>query len=328
METIIKYCIRICHVLIFIGLVYFGYQTITNIGIILLYLAFIKIRINILYLCRSTYYRKNILITGCDSGFGYDMARKLSLSHVVFATCLRDESITEHHKWAKENQLEKNLHAIKMDVCNEDDINNVEQEIGIYCNHLDIIICNAGVYHKGFRVSDTKLNSYHHTILVNYLGAVAVVKKFETWLDNSKIIFISSCMGRNSIFGCSAYSASKMALEGFADSLRQEWKDRNSVYIIEPGCHNTGLIDEVIDSFKFITKSIKIKIKNDYLKLICGKPEAITSVIETILYCPTFILPSRFVVGLDAFIWCYIFPGCLPDFIVDFIVGIGKSILI
>ena len=55
---------------------------------------------------------KFVFITGCDSGFGLNTAKKLdSLGFTVIATCLTDEG-----KQTLRESCSKNLHVIKMDV--------------------------------------------------------------------------------------------------------------------------------------------------------------------------------------------------------------------
>ena len=60
---------------------------------------------------------------------------------------------------------------------------------------------------------------------LNFLGGVNVTKAaLKRMKENNKgrIVFISSQAGQVGVFGYTAYSASKFALRGFAESLQME----------------------------------------------------------------------------------------------------------
>lgn len=60
---------------------------------------------------------------------------------------------------------------------------------------------------------------------LNFLGGVNVTKAaLKEMKDNNggRIVFISSQAGQVGVFGYTAYSASKFALRGFAESLQME----------------------------------------------------------------------------------------------------------
>lgn len=60
---------------------------------------------------------------------------------------------------------------------------------------------------------------------LNFLGGVNVTKaalKGMKDINGGRIVFISSQAGQVGVFGYTAYSASKFALRGFAESLQME----------------------------------------------------------------------------------------------------------
>lgn len=63
---------------------------------------------------------------------------------------------------------------------------------------------------------------------LNFLGGVNVTKaalKGMKDINGGRIVFISSQAGQVGVFGYTAYSASKFALRGFAESLQMEVLD-------------------------------------------------------------------------------------------------------
>lgn len=89
---------------------------------------------------------------------------------------------------------------------------------------LDILVNNAGITHPGYlhEISDDVFESM---MRVNYFGTVhmtrALLKHFMTQRSGN-ICNVSSLLGYLGIFGYTAYAASKFAIVGFSDCLRQE----------------------------------------------------------------------------------------------------------
>jgi len=66
----------------------------------------------------GNYSDRYILVTGCDSGFGHELAKRLdSLGCHVFAGCLTEKGETELRK-----KCSARLHAISLDVAKHDSV--------------------------------------------------------------------------------------------------------------------------------------------------------------------------------------------------------------
>ena len=62
--------------------------------------------------------RKAVLITGCDSGFGYELAKKLDAQGLrVFAACLTSEGEAK-----LKNECSQELRTLKLDVTDSSDV--------------------------------------------------------------------------------------------------------------------------------------------------------------------------------------------------------------
>eukprot|EP00111_Clytia_hemisphaerica_P020002 TCONS_00058977-protein len=73
----------------------------------------------------STKVRKNILVTGCDSGFGLQTALELSESNcLVFASCLTQDGVDMLQNDARFQGM-----AFIMDVTKEDDVQKAKKII-------------------------------------------------------------------------------------------------------------------------------------------------------------------------------------------------------
>jgi short-subunit dehydrogenase len=89
---------------------------------------------------------------------------------------------------------------------------------------VDLLFCVAGTIHTG-AFQDSDLDDIEHVMRVNYWGTVNAVKATLPQLVASgrgHVITVSSAFGLLAIPRYSAYCASKFAVRGFSDALRQE----------------------------------------------------------------------------------------------------------
>ena len=88
---------------------------------------------------------------------------------------------------------------------------------------LDVLIHNAGVAYPG-RVAESTVDEWRASMQVNVVGAVALTLALLPALRaaGGHVVFINSGAGINASPGLASYSASKFALRGFADSLRND----------------------------------------------------------------------------------------------------------
>ena len=91
---------------------------------------------------------KNIVITGASSGFGAMTARALAdAGHTVYAGMRHPESsnaaaVEDLDAYAKEQSV--NLHAVAMDVTEQDMVNAAIAQIIDETGRLDVVVHNAG----------------------------------------------------------------------------------------------------------------------------------------------------------------------------------------
>ncbi|XP_035205438.1 D-beta-hydroxybutyrate dehydrogenase, mitochondrial-like [Stegodyphus dumicola] len=187
-------------------------------------------------------FRKAVLITGCDSGFGFSIAKRLNKAGFqVFAACL-----SPLQGGGKELNDLPNLHCLKMDVTELDDINLAYEFV---LEHLDqnelwAVINNAGIGNAS-PIEIVTMSSIEEVVNVNLLGMIRVTKTFLPLLrkSNGRVINIASIAGRLVMPGFVPYSVSKHALIAFSDGLRLEvQKFGVSVVTIEPWAYRCFFI--------------------------------------------------------------------------------------
>ncbi|GAV06156.1 hypothetical protein RvY_16184 [Ramazzottius varieornatus] len=191
---------------------------------------------------------KAVLITGCDSGFGFETALRLYCGGFhVFAGCL-DSEINGGATLAKVDGSQR-LVPLTLDVTNQEHVNKALETVtsGLATHNLELwaIINNAGVV-TFCELELCSLDTVSKILEVNTLGAIRVTQKFLPLLRQSqgRLIMISSLAGKLAYPGLIAYCMSKHALVALADGLRQELKKWNiSVSTILCTGYRTRMLD-------------------------------------------------------------------------------------
>jgi PREDICTED: similar to GA11371-PA len=173
---------------------------------------------------------KVVLITGCDSGVGLEMAKYLyQLGFIVFASFFMPNS----YGYCKLNSLIQNaeqarLHLLLLDVTNQAIIDNSRKIIEAYLKKYNIqglwaLINNAGTCVFG-EFDWYTWDQIEKQIEVNLIGLIKVTQSFIPLIIEAKgrVINISSVNGIHSYPGVSIYSATKFGVHGFTDAIRLE----------------------------------------------------------------------------------------------------------
>ena len=189
-------------------------------------------------------HNKYILITGCDSGFGLSLAVELDRQGFNVLASVYDA----RNKPININQLSSNATVFKLDITNQQDIEESFHLVKNKTNHLYGLVNNAGISDGGL-IDWVSLQSVRQVFEVNFFGHVAMTKTFLPLLlaeKNSRVINVSSAAGILAAAGASAYSSSKYAIEAFSDCLRREFAAWNlHVAIVEPGFMRTPIIEGI-----------------------------------------------------------------------------------
>jgi NADP-dependent 3-hydroxy acid dehydrogenase YdfG len=152
------------------------------------------------------------MITGAGGGLGSALADALAPTHTLFLagrpSTRLDEVATRF-----------GATTWPIDLTDVDSIPAVVEPIV----ELDVLIHNAGVAFPG-RVAESTADEWRKTMEVNIIGAVALTLALLPALRavGGHVVFINSGAGINASPGLASYTASKFALRGFAESLRND----------------------------------------------------------------------------------------------------------
>ncbi len=177
-----------------------------------------------------------VIITGASSGIGRALALNLARqgARVVIAA-RRADRLQEVASECQE--LGGEILAIPMDVSDESQCQALVEKTVTTFGRLDMLINNAGLAASALFDEFPDLNLFHHVMDVNLYGAVNCTYYALPYLKQSRgrIVAISSVGGKAAIPYNTPYCASKYAMHGFYDSLRQELTSHGvSVTVICP----------------------------------------------------------------------------------------------
>lgn len=178
------------------------------------------------------------MITGASSGLGKAIAAALAPTHTLFLAGRESERLDDV-------ALELGATIWPVDLADPDGIDAIETLVEPIVG-LDVLIHNAGVAYPA-RVAESSVDEWRATMQVNVIGAVALTLALLEPLRAARghVVFINSGAGINASPGLASYTASKFALRGFADSLRNDEPELR-VTSIHPGRIATPMQEDLV----------------------------------------------------------------------------------
>jgi 3-hydroxy acid dehydrogenase / malonic semialdehyde reductase len=176
---------------------------------------------------------RKVLITGASSGIGKATTQLLlDKRHEVWGI---SRSIKSHHP---------HFHAHSIDLA---DLDTLPEKLSPFLG-VDTLICNVGKGHFG-NLEELSFQDIRYLLDLNFLSHVYLIKQLLPHLKkkgHADIIFIGSQAGLKGQRKGSIYCASKFALRGFAQSLREECSNSNvRISIIQPGMVRTPFYENL-----------------------------------------------------------------------------------
>ena len=207
------------------------------------------------------------LITGASSGIGEAIAIALQQKGYVVYTGARRIERMEHLKAL-------DIQPVRLDVSDDSLMRSVVQRVKKEYGTIDVLVNSAGYGLYG-AIEDIPMEDAHKQIEVNLFGLARMTQLVLPLMreqHGGKIINITSVGGKITTPFGGWYHASKFAVEGFSDSLRNEVKQFGvDVIIIEPGGVRTEGCDIAMDSLlKNTSDSVYESLAEKTLNLYAG----------------------------------------------------------
>src|SRR3954464_9583915 len=183
---------------------------------------------------------KVVLITGAGRGMGVDIARAaLDAGHRVVATARNARKVTEalgdHDA----------LLAVALDVTDPISVQAAVDAAVERFGRVDVLINNAGNFYAGFfeEITPEDFRAQVETNLFGPLNVTRAVLPLMRAQRSGVVVTMSSSAGLIGQEFCTAYAASKFALEGWMESLTPEVAPFGvRTMVVEPGFFRTDLL--------------------------------------------------------------------------------------
>lgn len=188
---------------------------------------------------------KVVLITGGARGMG--RLHALNFAREGCRVVLTDIDEEELSKTAGElRDAGYDVYPYTLDISSREACFKLAEKVADEVGPVDVLINNAAVA-TNETVLDTSESAYRRLTEVNYLGQVWMIQAFVPEMarrGSGHVVNVCSMAGKVAVPNLGPYCATKFALIGLTDSLRQELADTGVDFtIVNPGYISTGMFE-------------------------------------------------------------------------------------
>jgi NAD(P)-dependent dehydrogenase (short-subunit alcohol dehydrogenase family) len=260
---------------------------------------------------------KVVLITGCSTGIGRDLAMQLAHSgYTVVATARKVETLDDLPVTLK----------LPLDVTQPETIRQAIDCVFQHFGRIDVLVNNAGYALRG-AVEEIAVDQVQKMFDANVFGMMRMIHALVPYMRSQKagqIVNISSIAVKMVTPINGTYSSTKFALEAISDALRLELAPFNiQVILIEPGAIKTNF-DQTVHALGgeilSYTASQYLPLYRQYFQVSEGMrrqepgPEAVSKVIQQALessrpkarYLAGVPFSTKLVIHLGGSVWNFV----------------------
>ena len=184
--------------------------------------------------------KKIWFVTGAGRGMGVDIARAaLAAGHAVVATGRNPERVSSAVG------AHDDLLTVALDITDPDSAQAAVDAAVERFGRIDVLVNNAGNFYAGFfeEITPADFRAQIETNLFGPLNVTRAVLPVMRAQRSGQVVTISSTAGLIGQEFCTAYAASKFALEGWMESLTPEVAPFGiGTTVVEPGFFRTDLL--------------------------------------------------------------------------------------
>ena len=188
---------------------------------------------------------KVVVISGASGGIGFSVAK--SLIEKYSCTILAIGRNKEKMQKAKDTLGEKKDKFLDFyfDVSSLSQWEDFKAQLEEHGIMPDVLINNAGFMLPFKKFDALTMDEIEEIIKTNFSSVLYSFKTLKPLLDKSKtptVVNVSSAAGLCAVVGESMYCATKYAVRGFTDTIRQDYKKKYFVTGIYPGFIRTDIL--------------------------------------------------------------------------------------
>jgi NADP-dependent 3-hydroxy acid dehydrogenase YdfG len=185
------------------------------------------------------------IITGASQGIGRSIAIALAQHQTIVCMVGRDRRTLEAAARAADGAT--SIHLVEADLTIDGDVDKVFRFVRDEFGRVDILVYSAGLYSRG-TIASASVDDLDRLYRANVRAPFLLTQTLLPLLtaNQGQIVFINSSQGVNTTAAMGQYGATKHALKGIADSLRQEVNhDGVRVLTVYPGRTATPLMESI-----------------------------------------------------------------------------------
>lgn len=219
--------------------------------------------------------KKTAVVTGGSRGIGKAVARQLARDGFNIVVCYNNSENDAKSLLKEIGEITRAI-AVKVNVSDEQDVQNLLNQTLKAFGKVDVLVNCAGVSDTRLLIDSTK-SDYDHVFDVNMRGTYNTCKIIGREMLSSqsgKIVNFSSVWGIVGGSCESVYSASKGAIIAFTKALAKEFGPNG----IGVNCVAPGFVET--DMTKNVAEDIREEIKENSALNRLGTPEDIAGVVS------------------------------------------------
>lgn len=189
---------------------------------------------------------KVVVITGAGSGIGRALALDLAGKGARLAVSDQNETGLNETVAQLKSRGAGELRADVLDVRDKAAFASYAAAVAEHFGVVNVVINNAGVSHSG-PVTEMEYDDFEWIVGINFWGVVYGTREFLPHLiasGDGHLVNLSSLFGLVSMPGQSTYNATKYAVRGFTEAVREDMivgRHPVGVTCVHPGGIKTGI---------------------------------------------------------------------------------------
>lgn len=219
---------------------------------------------------------KTAVVTGASRGIGRAIALDLAKNGCNVVVNYSGNEAKANEVVDEIKSLGRNAIAVKADVSNSEEVQNMMKEAVAAFSSIDILVNNAGIT-KDNLLMRMKENEWDDVININLKGVFNCTKAVTRQMmkqRSGRIINVSSIVGVSGNPGQANYVAAKAGVIGLTKSSAKELASRNiTVNAIAPGFISTDMTDK-------LSKEVQDEMLKQIPLARFGDPSDISSVVS------------------------------------------------